>query len=617
MASLVADAAVAIIPSRPAVVTQEFRTMLQRCFRFVPGVALALVAMLSPFAPAAPGERDSPAKPEKVSLAVLVIFDQFPNEFLTRPWAEHFQPVRDGKGGGFRRLMENGAWFQNCYYPYANTVTGAGHASVATGCSPGVHGIVGNGWREYRDASGKGTYCVEDTEDRAGRVPPAPKKADRKGAETSEAPPPGRSPRLLLAETVADALMKATNNTSRVVSLSLKDRSAILPGGHNERAACYWFDSADGNFVTSNYYRDSPHDFVRDFNGDKEKFADQWRGKRWERREGLNYERLGVETSTAGKGTGADRLHGQAFPHPFGDEATPAATYYRRVETSPAGNELLLELARRAVAGLDLGRNKDGVPDLLCVSFSSNDLVGHAWGPDSPEVLDVTLSSDVIVRRLLDYLDKQVPGRYLLVLTADHAICPLPEVAQKKGHFALRIDAKKFVREANDFVTKQFCDDAAGRYVEAAFPWFYLNHERLRASGASPSRVTRGLAAWLEAQPGVWRTYTRAELGSGDKLDRVGEMMRRSFHAGRCGDVGVVTKPYCFFYEQGAGTTHGSPHDYDTHVPLLAYGPGVKAGVRYDPVRPQTAAAILAHGLGINAPDRCDARVPAGLFEKQ
>lgn len=584
--------------------------MLKCCARLA--IVLGLIALPALFALSS---REAPPPAGPARLAVLVYFDQLPNDYLTGPWGEHFG------AGGFRRLEQEGAWYQNCHYPYATTVTGAGHASVAAGCSPEAHGIVGNDWYDHDDPTGRKVYCVEDEPRK--RVPPAAQKPGADVPGQAEKAPKGVSPKLLLAPTVADALLEATGNRARVVALSLKDRSAVLPGGKNEAVACYWFDTADGMFVTSDYYRDRPHDFVRRFNAEKPRFADRWRGKKWEPlRTGLDYEVLGIDASPDGKGSGPPKLpkalRSKEFPHPFGGEAQADEAYYEAVSAAPAGNDLLLELTRRAVISEGLG-SRD-VPDLLCVSFSSNDLIGHPWGPNSPEVLDVTLRSDLIVRDLLALLDERVGrGRYLLVLTADHAICPLPEVSRKRGTPAYRIDGKALLKAANKFITAKFCRGEEGNYVAAfEFPWFYLNHKLLNGKKVSPAEAAEGLAGWLseqDAHPGIGAAYTRAQMTGAGTLDRVGEILRRSFDPRRCGDVALVTRPYSIVYGT-TGTTHGSPHPYDTHVPLLVYGPGVKPGVRGEPVPPQSAAAILAHALGIKAPAKCDAPVPEGLFEK-
>jgi hypothetical protein len=570
--------------------------------RFFPLAALTLLAgsLTLVLVPAVPVPAPA-AEPERPRLAVLVFFDQFRGDYLTR-WDELFGP------DGFHRLERDGAWFVDCHYPYADTVTGAGHASVATGCSPQTHGIIGNDW--YDRAAEAEVNCVSN--DRYDRVP---RREEDKAAETAKSKKKykGVGPDRLLAPTLGGALKEATGGRGRVVSLSFKDRGAALSGGRRPDA-CYWFDSADGLFVTSTYYRDQPHAWVADYNAGRP--ADRWFGKEWTRLDPrLDYEKYSGKDDAPGEGKGS--AQGVTFPHPFdGGPKKSQAVYLEALYDSPFGNDLLLELAVRAIDAERLGRRD--TPDLLCLSFSCNDPIGHTWGPDSQEVLDVTLRTDLIVRDLLAALDAKVGrGRYVLALTADHGVCPLPEAARGQGKDAGRVTSGLLNARANEFLVGKFGGDARTRYVEAAIhPWVYLNHELLRAKGLKPADVEEALAQWLAGQNGIQAAYTRTQLIAGvAKDDEMGRMVRRSFHPDRAGDVGVVMKPYWIMYGL-TGTTHGSPHPYDTHVPLLVYGPGVKAGTHKERVRPQAAAGILARALGIKPPADAEEPVPQGLFEK-
>lgn len=366
------------------------------------------------------------AAPVEPRLAVLLIFDQMRGDYLSR-WQELFEE------GGFRRLTGEGAWFQDCHYPYAGTWTAAGHATMSTGCVPEVHGIIANEW--YDRKAGKLVSCVGGG--RATQVPPA---ADPKKNE-------GSSPHRLLAPTLADALKDATKGKARVVALSLKDRSGVLPGGRRPDA-CYWMDRT-GRFVTSTYYREREHPWVRRFNQSKR--VDSFLGSIWQRaREDVDYVRWAGPDDGPGESSGFRQ--GRTFPHPFvKGKKGEMKNYHDAVAASPVGNELLLELVRDAVEAEQLGRHES--PDFLSISFSSNDLVGHIWGPDSQEVLDVTLRADRLVRDLLALLDEKVgAGRWALVMTADHGICPIPEASRSRGHRARRLDAKKFVADAEEYL---------------------------------------------------------------------------------------------------------------------------------------------------------------------
>lgn len=555
--------------------------------------AVALTALLLPRTGRA---ADEPAPPR---LVVLVYFDQFRGDYLAR-WGAQFGE------GGFKRLTTEGAWFANCHYPYAYTVTGAGHASVASGCAPADHGIVGNDW--YDRAVGKSVNCVgsERHEQVPGRTLEGADADEKKGAKG------GVSPERMLQPVIADALKLGTRGKGKVVSLSLKNRGAALPGGR-EPDACYWMDSGTGLFVTSTFYRDGVHPWVAEFN--KSKPAERWRGKTWDRfRRDLDYAKLSGPDDTAGESKGAAG-QGRVFPHPF--EPTDPKTkpaYLSAVYTSPFGNELLIDLAERAIAAEHLGA--DAVPDLLSLSFSSNDAVGHAWGPDSQEVLDVTLRSDRVMKRLLDVLDAKVgQGRYVLVMSADHGICPLPEVSRTEGRDAARVQPATAAK-VEAFLAGKYGKGAA-KWVEAVSgPWVYLNARAVKAAGVEQAGVEEALARWLTEQDGVKGAYTRAALVAGPPAtDPIGQMVARSFRPERCGDVYVLLKPYYLASAAlGTGTTHGSPWEYDTHVPLVVYGTGVVPGVSKERVSPLAAAAILSEAAGVKPPTGATVPVPRGLF---
>jgi predicted AlkP superfamily pyrophosphatase or phosphodiesterase len=540
-----------------------------------------------------------PRQADKPRLVVLVYFDQLRGDYLTR-WDALFG------ADGFHRLEKGGAWFQNCHYPYSDTVTAAGHASVATGCSPLTHGIIGNEW--YDRSAAASVYCVSS--ERYQRVPPASLILDT-DKDTKKAK--GISPERLLAPTVADAFKAATDGKGRVVSLSLKDRSAVLPGGRRPDA-CYWLDGVGGQFVTSTYYRDGLHPWVRDFN--RSGSMDAWMGKQWTRlRKELDYEKYSGADDAAGEGT---LLFGRTFPHELGGGGVIQlkAAYYAALYNSPFGNDVLLALARRAIDAERLG--KSARTDLLCLSFSSNDPIGHCWGPDSQEVLDVTLRSDAIVKELLASLDRQVgEGRYVLVLTADHGVCPLPEATRRRGGEAQRIDTTALVKQASDFLGEKFQVPAADpQWVESTQnSWLYLNRALLARHHLKQPRVEATLADWLRKQPGIQDVYTRSQLAAGIAADdAVGQSVRRSFYSQRSGDVRIVEKPYYLLTTRLTGTNHGTAHRYDTHVPLLVYGAGVKPGVRREAVTPQAAAVILARALGVKPPAKAEVKLPADLF---
>jgi hypothetical protein len=557
-----------------------------------------------------------PAPDPPVRLAVLVVFDQLRGDFLER-WSPLFG------SDGFARLQRDGAWFTNCHYPYATTTTGPGHASMLTGACPESHGIVNNDWFEYgRFEHGPRLYCC------TGRTPYYLDPPDRSENDAAT----GGAPERLMSETVADVLKRQTRGRAKVFGVSLKDRSAILPTGQRPDGA-FWFYAASekrpdrepeivGAFGTSTYYTRYTGGlpaWVTTFNASRA--ADRWFGADWTR--------LGPK-STYDARVGPDQMRGEGegdnqgvtFPHPTTglkrtDTQKLNPRYYSALANSPYGNDLLLEFTRTCITEERLGRHD--VPDLLVVSFSSNDLIGHTWGPDSHEVLDVTLRSDKIVADLLAFLDARVGrGRYVLGLTADHGVCPLPEVTRanrKEGKDADRVDPDELRKALDRHLSAKFAGGKPAEWTDVAFPWFYLKARPPLAADVPRRALAASAAEFLAAQPHVARTFTHEQLlGSVPASDPLAARMKRSFYPDRCGDVGVVLAPYCIpARAKSTGTTHGAPYDYDTHVPLLVYGPGVRGGPRDEPTTPQALASIFAKWLDIPRPKDAAYPVPTTL----
>ncbi len=574
---------------------------------------LFLTALLSgvAFLPTPATADDAPAKPAPVRLAVLVVFDQFRGDYLTR-WDPLF-----AADGGFHRLKTEGAWYANCHYPYGTTVTGAGHATLGTGCLPSRHGIINNEWYR-RDTLGL-VYCASSPERH--RVPPV-EKLTKKEEEIGFG-----SPENLEAPTLAEAYRSVRDKESvkpRVLSLSLKDRSAVLLAGKSADGV-YWLDPTTGTFATSDYYRDSLAPWVKEFN--RAKPADAWFDKDWTAlRDDVDNKYFWPNDP---KWAGAGVKQGTAFPHKMnGGLDAPGRRYYDSLTNSPYGNDLLLAFAKTAIEKEKLGTR--ATPDLLLLSFSCNDYIGHTWGPDSPEVLDVTLRTDRLLKELLEYLDKTVgKDQYVLVLSADHGVCPLPEVtaARKKADPSLplpdvqRLDLDKLKKEAEAFLHETFVKPAdpkvvcIGRSLDNAY---YLNPQWVKEIGLKPEAIQTALADWLKKYPGILTAYTYSNLEKGviPAADEIGQKVVRSFHPARSGDVTFVLQPYWWVTTEKykTGTGHGTPHGYDSHVPLMVYGPGIRPGVRTEAVTPLAAVPILAKVLNVTPPATAQAPVPPKLF---
>lgn len=517
------------------------------------------------------------ASPGQPKLLVLIVFDQLRGDYLSR-WRGLFGP------GGFDRLMTEGAWFTDCHYPYALTATGPGHASLATGCPPRVHGIIGNGW--YDRTTSSNVYCAT-VGDRYQRVPP------RTGASSSGGR--GSSPERLLVPTIGDLVKQ---RGGKVVALSLKDRGAVLLAGRQPDAV-YWFEDDEGQFVTSTYYRDAPHAWIREFHQSRP--AERWFGHTWRQlREDVNYDNFAGPDQVPGEGTGVGQ--GVTFPHPLTAGLTqPGSKYFQALYNSPFANDLLWELAQAALAGENLGRGEKC--DLLCLSFSANDPIGHCWGPDSHEVLDVTLRSDRLVKQVLDTLDRWVgPGQYVLVLCSDHGVAPLPEVSQKQGRDAARVSLPSLGLEKH-LQAALGRGEHRGRWLIISDGEVYFQERTLAAHQVSRRAAELAAREFLQQQPGVLRVYTRTELEDGaSRLDDFGQRFRESFYPERSGDIFVLFKPYWLPTTRLTGTNHGTPHPYDTHVPLLVFGRGIRAGQYSEPITPLAAGVILAETLGDRLP---------------
>jgi hypothetical protein len=539
-------------------------------------------------------------------LIVLVVFDQMRGDYLAR-WANQFSP------GGFERIKKDGVWYSDVHLPYACSSTGPGHASIATGAPPSVHGIIENEWYERPSASH--VYCVQPTRP-FDLIPPPPKGTGSRGSEA------GFSPERLLAETVGDRL-QAASPKSRVVSLSIKDRTAVLLGG-KKPAAAYCFDTRDGLFHTGAYYRDSVHPWVAEFNASGQ--ANAWIGKEWARFRGdLDYEKLAGRDDAVGESygiqDGAEFGQKRVFPHPYPSKdqfGKKAKTYYSCVEASPAGNGLLFELVKKAIAAEDLG-NGD-TPDLLCVSFSSNDLIGHLWGPDSHEMLDITLRSDQMMAEFLKFLDERFGDRYSVVITADHGVCPIPE--QKRLDHAARKSLADLLPPLAAALDDTFGKHPAGptnwfeldgRDAGNVWPWVYLNQTAIKARGLDPVAVADFAAQWIGNRPFMQTAFTRKQIESGTmppvgtgrekEIKAILQQVKLSYRPDRCGDVIGIPQPGVLVTSYAEGTGHGSPHGYDTHVPVLAIGAGVPAlGKRTEPKSSLIVAPTVAALLGIDPP---------------
>lgn len=456
---------------------------------------------------------------------------------------------------GFDRILSRGAVFTNARYEHFPTVTAVGHSAFMSGAMPAFSGIIGNDW--YDREEGKTVTSVSDS------------KTQLLGGNGTA---PGSSPRRMLVDTIGDELKMA--GPSKVIGISLKDRAAILPVGHMADGA-YWFDTRSGNFVSSTYYFPELPGWVKDYNASRP--ADGYKGAKW-------------------------------LTRTMPDEP---AKLYSAIDASPFGNEMLEKMAELAMDAEGLGKH-DGT-DVLAVSFSSNDYVGHAYGPDSPEVHEISVRSDVLLGKLLDAIDKRVGlGNAIIVMTADHGVAPIPEVnaARKMPGGRLPLGAvSKTVQAA--LVAKY----GEGNWIVSnAEHSIYLNWPLLAEKKIDRAEAARTAADAALTIPHVFRVYTRQELMSGQAMeDQVGRRVMNGFYVRRGPDVEVLLEPYWIFTQTGA--THGTTFSYDAHVPVIFMGPGIKAGRYNFAIAVNDVAPTLATILDVETPSGSSGRVLVEMFE--
>jgi predicted AlkP superfamily pyrophosphatase or phosphodiesterase len=586
-------------------------------------VSAAALAAVFALAPAAPSRAQNGAPRGPVSeavarvvrheaprprLTVVVSIDQFRADYLTR-YGDLFLPAQQGgRPGGFQYLMKNGAYFANARYEHYPLYTGPGHAVILSGSAPYKNGIVGNDWWNVR--AKQQVYCVDDAR---WKVVGA--------AEGSKAKPMG--PLNMRSSTVGDELKLATAGRAKVVTLSLKDRAAILLGGHAQDASV-WFDETGGRWISSTAYcKDGKLPaWAEQVNADR--IPDKSFGKAWQ--PSLPPDVVAsrtIQPRLADSETGPSGI-GNRFPH------NVAAGNYKGFTLTPAANGYVLETAKRSIAAEKLGQ--DDVPDLLAINLATNDYVGHAFGPYSPEALDITVQTDRLLADFLGYLDKNVPGglkNVVVVLTADHGVSPIPEDA---AGAPFGLDAGRFDTGA---VTKTVADALTARYGQPEGGSWFSQSEDGKRSGAfvegyvylEPAAVAKVIAdgkakgrreiesVACEAVnaaniPGVYGAFGRTQILEGGVADNdLMKHLSKAVHPQLSGDVLVVSEQMYLAGSSGVGygTSHGTAYAYDTHVPVIVCGPGLlKPGVYLDRAAPSDIAPTLSLLLGVELPSGCD-----------
>jgi predicted AlkP superfamily pyrophosphatase or phosphodiesterase len=521
-------------------------------------VLLCLLAAI----PATPPAR-ADAYHAKPKLVVILVLDQFRGDYLDR-YRDDFKTAN-----GFNLFLKRGAYFPDCYYDYANTMTAPGHSTIGTGAYTNGHGISLNDWWALKRST---THAISSVEDERYAIVGDPDSKDV-----------GASPLNELASTLGDEVVLATKGQSKLFGISLKDRAAILTSGHASNGA-FWIDRASGKFVTSTYWEPQLPAWAQAFN-------------------------------VSGR---ADQALHEAG-------ATPGR-FYEDVGKSPASISYLLDFAKSLIAGERLGRHE--VTDVLTISISSTDILGHIVGPDAPEQRAMIDAADVDLDSFFTWLNTHVDGRMANVwvaLTGDHGVAPIPAVAAKLGMPAATFDVKKMSAELNVRLNQHFSPGQKVNYLLGGeMPYIELDprsFEQAKVVEADAEQtVAEMLPNALEAtlppvpegvsqtrlppRPIIRHVYTRVQMAAGQlPATEEGRLILHSYSPN--GGWYVMVTPGMYELSMTKGTNHFSPYSYDRHVPLAFYGSAFVPGTYHDRVAPVDIAATFASLLRVNQPSAC------------
>ena len=489
-------------------------------------------------------------------LVVVIVIDQFRGDYLER--------YRDQFGdAGFRFLLDHGAYFPNCNYNYANTRTAPGHSTLFTGAYSNGHGIAANEWWDQ-----KKKRMVTSVEDDATKMVGVP--GDKTGA----------SPHNLLADTLGDELKLATQGKSRVFGVSLKDRAAVLPAGFAGDAA-YWIDPKSGQWVTYTYYRDDLPKWAQDFNSSRP--AKYW-DREWKDAQGT------VLRSTA---------------HRKGKDGEDAS-FYEVIGSTAFANEYEFEFAKELMVYEKLGQGP--ATDLLSISLSPNDILGHQVGPDSPEMQQMALDLDRQLADFLNFLGHQIGlANVWIALSADHGVSSLPDAVKKLRIPAANLNTGKIEAEINKALAAKFSPGHPAAYVKLDYPLAWLDQDAFTAVHVRERDAEEAVGEAMK-QTGMRDYYTKSQLAAGTAPNTpLGRKYLNSYSPE--GSWYVMGVPDIYTVGPGKGTDHTSPYNYDTHVPLAIYGLPFQPGTYRTNTEPVDLAATLASLLGINAPTHAVGRV--------
>lgn len=503
-------------------------------------------------------------------LVVGIIVDQMRYDYITRFYDKF------GKDG-FRRLVDEGFNCKNNHFNYAPTTTGPGHTSVYTGTTPATHGVIANDW--YDKTTGTNVYCAGDdtyesvgTDSDAGRM----------------------SPHRISVTTITDQLRMATQMRGKTIAVAIKDRGAVLPGGHTANAAYWFYGKNEGRFVTSSFYMPKLPKWVDNFNTSEA--ASKYK-RTWNTLKPIeSYSESGTDDNTYEGLFEGEKT--PVFPHDL-PKLWEANGQYDLIRVTPFGNSLTTDFAIAALEGEKLGA--DIFPDFLAISFSSTDYVGHKYGVNSKEIEDVYLRLDEDLSRLFKALDKQVgKGDYTVFLTADHAGMDnagyLMDLKIPAGNISWDDSKAKF----DKFLRYTF--GTTDIVKEFSNYQFFLDKDVIKNLDMSLKEVQEIIASEVLTYESVEHVYTAYQMWQNEYTHGIPHLIQNGYNQKRSGDIIVVLKPDYVSYSE-TGSTHGSPYGYDTHTPLLFYGKGITKGSTVKKTEIPDIAATIASLLGIAFPN--------------
>ena len=504
---------------------------------------------------------------QRPKLVVGIVVDQMKMEYLYR-----FQ--NDFSANGFKRLMNEGFTYHNANFNYVPTYTAPGHASIYTGTTPSVNGIVGNEW--FSRMLGKVMYCTDD----------AAVKILGLGSEIE-----GKmSPKNLLTTTITDELKLSTNFKGKVIGMSLKDRGAILPAGHFADWA-FWLSNT-GNFISSTFYGENLPDWVASFNAEKrcESYLKSW--DLYKPIETYN-ESLADDNPYEGK------LYGVEKPiFPYNLKAMFDKSGASVIRATPFGNNILEDFAKKAVTAEKLGQ--DNETDFLTISFSSTDYIGHIIGPRSIELQDTYLRLDETIADFLSFLDKSVgKGNYLVFLTADHACAENARFLSDHKYNVTNVETASIQEKLKQFSTEKYGENLVLNYSNFNL---FLNKQIIASKNLQLNNVKKDFIDFLMSQPQVKRVYTEEEILANSGADYFLNFIFNGYDVTQNGDLVVLDKPGYIEYGP-TGSSHGTAYMYDTNVPLLFYGWKIKHGESHKKKLITQIAPTLAQKLSLTMPN--------------